>query len=263
VSSGAANEVLLDFGRGRRTGLDEAVLAMSKSCAQLEVILSRAEERGARLLLTRLSPAQHAQLAPRWTAQLDYCSVSQTAFFGAIAPVAPVSRVAIVAGGSSDAAVVREAERALTYYGFASQLHVDVGVAGLWRLLQRIDELRRFPVVIAIAGMDAALPTVLAGLVPGVIIAVPTSVGYGAAEGGRTALHALLASCAQGITVVNIDNGFGAACAAVRALRARQWDPGSPASASNAASNEALTAGAQADADADACAATAPLLVTS
>jgi len=233
MSSGAASEVLLDFERRSRTGLDEAVLAMSKTREQLDVILSRAEERGARLLLTRLSPGQHAQLRPRWTAQLDYCSVSQTAFFGTVAPVASMSRVAIVAGGSSDAAVVREAERALTYYGLASQLHVDVGVAGLWRLLQRIDELRRFPVLIAIAGMDAALPTVLAGLVPGVIIAVPTSVGYGIAEGGRTALQALLASCAQGITVVNIDNGFGAACAAVRALRARQWDSVPAASASS------------------------------
>jgi NCAIR mutase (PurE)-related protein len=112
---------------------------------------------------------------------------------------------------------------------------MDVGVAGLWRLMQRIEELRRVPVVIAVAGMDAALPTVLAGLVPGVVIAVPTSVGYGVAGGGHTALHALLASCAQGITVVNIDNGFGAACAAVRILGARdsgarQSDSSSPAS---------------------------------
>jgi len=231
VRSAADNEVLLDFERHKRTGLDEAVLAMAKSCAQLDVILSSADERGAKLLLTRLSPEQYQQLSPRWGAQLDYCGVSRTAFFGSVAPVAPGSRVAIVAGGSSDAPVAREAERALAYYGFASQLHVDVGVAGLWRLMQRVDELRRFPVVIAVAGMDAALPTVLAGLVPGVIIAVPTSVGYGVAAGGRTALHALLASCAQGITVVNIDNGFGAACAAVRALRARQWDSSSPAPA--------------------------------
>ncbi len=227
----AGNEVLLDFERRRRTGLDEAVLAMAKSGAQLDVILSRADERGATLLLTRLSPEQHQQLSPRWAAQLDYCSVSRTAYFGSVAPVAPRSRVAIVAAGSSDVAVAREAERALAYYGFASQLHVDVGVAGLWRLLQRVDELRRFPVVIAVAGMDAALPTVLAGLVPGVIIAVPTSVGYGVATGGLTALHGLLASCGQGITVVNIDNGFGAACAAVRALRASQWDSSPPASA--------------------------------
>ncbi len=220
MTSSAHNEVILDCDRRRRIGLDEAIFAMHKSCAQLEVILSRAEERRSSLLLTRLSAEQYGQLAPRWAAQLDYCTVSRTAIFGVIAPTAPASQVAIVAAGSSDAAVAREAERTLTYYGFASQLLVDVGVAGLWRLLERVEELRRCPIVIAVAGMDAALPTVLGGLVPGVIIAVPTSVGYGVAAGGHAALQALLASCAQGITVVNIDNGFGAACAAVRILRA-------------------------------------------
>ena len=229
MTATAASEVLLDFERRQRTGLDEAVLAMNKSCAQLEVILARAEERRASLLLTRLSPGQYGELAPSWRAQLDYCSVSRTAFFGVPAPSAPSSQgsgaqVAIVAGGSSDAAVAREAERTLAYLGFSARMHIDVGVAGLWRLMQRVDELRRLPVLIAVAGMDAALPTVLAGLVPGAIIAVPTSVGYGVADAGRTALHALLASCAQGITVVNIDNGFGAACAAVRILRASRND---------------------------------------
>jgi NCAIR mutase (PurE)-related protein len=91
----------------------------------------------------------------------------------------------------------------------------------LWRLLRRIDDLRRIPVVIVVAGMDAALPTVLGGLIPGCIIAVPTSVGYGVALGGRAALDAMLASCAPGIVVVNIDNGYGAACAALRVARLR------------------------------------------
>jgi NCAIR mutase (PurE)-related protein len=228
-----AGEVMLDFERRRRTGLDEAVFALNKSCAQLEFILSQAEERRASLLLTRLSPEQYEQLRPRWAAQLDYCRVTRTAIFGVIAPAAAVSQVAIVAAGSSDAAVAREAERTLAYYGVAAQLFADVGVAGLWRLLQRIEELQRFPVVIAVAGMDAALPTVLGGLLAGAIIAVPTSVGYGVAAGGHAALYALLASCAQGITVVNIDNGFGAACAAVRVLRAREWvaQPSEPATA--------------------------------
>jgi NCAIR mutase (PurE)-related protein len=93
-----------------------------------------------------------------------------------------------------------------------------VGVAGLWRLMERIDEIRRHRVVIAVAGMEGALFSVLAGLVPCAVIAVPTSVGYGVAEGGRTALHAALASCASGLAVVNIDNGFGAAHAALRIL---------------------------------------------
>ena len=113
-------------------------------------------------------------------------------------------------------AVAREAARTLRHAGHGCiEIH-DIGVAGLWRLLDRVDELKTYPVVIVAAGMDAALPSVLGGLVPGAIIAVPTSAGYGVAAGGTTALHSMLASCAAGITVVNIDNGYGAACAALR-----------------------------------------------
>jgi NCAIR mutase (PurE)-related protein len=130
--------------------------------------------------------------------------------------------VAIVAAGTSDVPVAREAERTLAYAGLASTLVADVGVAGLWRLQRRLDEIRAHPVVICAAGMDAALPSVLGGLVPGALIAVPTSVGYGVAAGGRAALDAVLASCAPGITVCNIDNGYGAACAAMRILHAAQ-----------------------------------------
>ena len=94
----------------------------------------------------------------------------------------------------------------------------DVGVAGLWRLTERLQDIQNHKVVICIAGMDAALPTVLGGLISSALIAVPTSVGYGMAEGGETALRSLLVSCAPGISVVNIDNGYGAACAAIRIL---------------------------------------------
>ena len=216
-------EVRLDFDRRRRIGLDEAILAASKSSAQLEVILSRAEEKRTSLLLTRLSVDQYEHLSVRWAAKLDYCPASRTAFFGAVGPPTVLHQVAIVTGGSSDIPVAREAERTLAYHGYKSRTCFDVGVAGLWRLLDQIDELRRYPVVIAVAGMDAALPTVLGGLLAGSIIAVPTSVGYGVAAGGHTALNALLASCAQGIAVVNIDNGFGAACAAIRIVSATAW----------------------------------------
>jgi NCAIR mutase (PurE)-related protein len=124
-----------------------------------------------------------------------------------------------VTAGTSDLPVAHEARRTLQFHGLVPLMIADVGVAGLWRLLQRIDEIRRIPIVIVVAGMDAALPTVLGGLVPGCIIAVPTSVGYGVAAGGHAALHAMLASCAPGIVVVNIDNGYGAACAALRIAR--------------------------------------------
>ncbi len=127
-------------------------------------------------------------------------------------------RIAVVTGGSSDVPVAREASRTLGYYGYRSLEIDDVGVAGLWRITNRLEELREKQIIICIAGMDAALPTVLGGLVSAVLIAVPTSIGYGMAKEGETALRSLLVSCAPGITVVNINNGFGAACAAIRVL---------------------------------------------
>jgi NCAIR mutase (PurE)-related protein len=128
--------------------------------------------------------------------------------------------VAIVMAGTSDLPVGREAARTLAFAGQPCREHTDIGVAGLWRLLERIEEIRSSPVVIVAAGMDAALVSVVGGLVASPVIALPTSVGYGVAKGGGPALHAALASCAPGISVVNIDNGYGAACAALRILRA-------------------------------------------
>lgn len=212
------DEFTLDFARTERIGLEEAVFAAGKSPAQIDAILAAAEERGARFLVTRLDPDRHAALTYR--DRLDYCPVSRTAVFGEAKPVVGPSRIAIVAAGTSDVPVAREAERTLAYQGHATTLIADVGVAGLWRLTRRIEEIRAHPVVICAAGMDAALPSVLGGLVAGAVIAVPTSVGYGVAEGGRAALDAVLASCAPGIAVVNIDNGYGAACAAMRLLHA-------------------------------------------
>jgi len=107
----------------------------------------------------------------------------------------------------------------LAFAGYVAPIVADVGVAGLWRLMRRIDEIRAFRVVIAVAGMEGALFSVLSGLVEAPVIAVPTSIGYGVAAGGRTALDSALASCATGVVAVNIDNGFGGASAALRILR--------------------------------------------
>lgn len=215
----ASQDVKLDFERHRRIGIHEAIFAEGKSPEQLEVIFDLAGRRGVSLLVTRLSAEKYRSLSPGVIAVLDYCATSKTAIFGIIPPPpASTPEVAIVAAGSSDAAVAREAQRTLQFNGTPSTLMIDVGVAGLWRLTERLDELRRCSIVIAVAGMDAALPTVLGGLIPAFIVAVPTSVGYGVAAGGAAALHAILASCAPGITVVNIDNGYGAACAALRVL---------------------------------------------
>ena len=154
--------------------------------------------------------------------QLDYDPVSQTAFFQHIASNRMgEKRVVIVTGGTSDAGPAREALRTLAFNDTPATIIFDVGVAGLWRLMERLDEIRQHDVIIAVAGMDAALVSVLGGLVAQPLIAVPTSTGYGAARNGETALAASLASCAPGITVCNIDNGYGAACAALRILGGR------------------------------------------
>lgn len=213
-----ADEFTLDFARTERIGLEEAIFCAGKSPEQIDAILAAARERGASLLLTRLDPEKCSRLQE--AARLDYCPVSRTAVFGQPPPVAGPARVAVVAAGTSDVPVAREALRTLGYAGRAATLFADVGVAGLWRLTTRLEEIRAHPVVIVAAGMDAALPSVVGGLVAGAVIAVPTSVGYGVAAGGRAALDAVLASCAPGIAVVNIDNGYGAACAALRLLNA-------------------------------------------
>lgn len=214
-------DIMLDFAREARTGLNEAIFCAGKTVGHIAEILTQVRGRGVHVLLTRLSAEQYAELPEPLRAAIDYEPVSRTGFFGGAHDVAADMRVAVVAAGTSDVAVAREAARTLRYYGEASAEINDVGVAGLWRLLERIEEVRRLQVVIAVAGMDAALPTVLGGLVSAPVIGVPTSVGYGVAEGGHTALRAMLASCAPGLTVTNIDNGYGAACAALRILRTR------------------------------------------
>ena len=213
------HDIKLDLERQARLGFDEAVYAEGKSATQLRALVAQAAQTGARRLFTRLSQEQFSALPAPERDMLDYDPVSRTAILGARPPAAPAPRIAIVCAGSSDAPARREAARTLEYYGQRSAWIPDAGVAGLWRLLERMDEIKDKDVVIVAAGMDGALPSVVGGLVPGAVIALPTSVGYGAGEGGRTALACALSSCAPGVVVVNIDNGYGAACAALRILR--------------------------------------------
>lgn len=213
-------DIKLDLQRHERLGFDEAVFCAAKTVPHLTHILDQAAESNLRLLLTRLSDEQLRELPEVHRARIDYEPVSRTGYYSFPHDMVGVARVAVIAAGTSDVYVSREAARTLRYYGHPNVEITDVGVAGLWRLLERVEEIRRMPVVIAVAGMDAALPTVLGGLVPSVVIGVPTSVGYGVASGGESALRAMLASCAPGLVVMNIDNGYGAACAALRILRA-------------------------------------------
>ncbi len=209
-------EFQLDSERTARIGFSEAVYCAGKSPNQIANILRSVPDTP--LLLTRLDPARFADLPEHIAARLDYDPVSRTAWHGQPATLREGRRVAVVTAGTSDLPVAREAVRTLRFSGHDAAEVTDVGVAGLWRLLRRVDELRGYAVVIVVAGMDAALPSVVAGLLPGVIIGVPTSVGYGVAVGGRAGLDAMLASCAPGLSVMNIDNGYGAACAALRVL---------------------------------------------
>ncbi len=210
-------EVNLDLSRRERTGLPEHIFCASKSVEQMSTILQQATQQKLTLLLTRLEEPAALQLSKSYP--IEYDRISRTATFQWTENPAQKGRVAVVCAGTSDVPVARECLRTLSFHHEEALEVVDVGVAGLHRLLARVDELRSCRVVIVVAGMDAAMVSVMGGLVAGLVIAVPTSVGYGASHGGQTALNASLASCASGVVVVNIDNGYGAACAALRALR--------------------------------------------
>ena len=212
--------IVLDDYRDDRLGFDEAILCAQKTPEQIARIVELSQATGRRRLFTRLDSRKFVALSAKIQEALCYDASSSTAILGKVLNLKNPTRTAIVSAGSSDAPVVAEAYATLQYYGESSVLATDVGVAGIWRLIERVEELKPMSVVIAVAGMDAALPTVLAGLIPASIIGVPTSTGYGMAREGETALSAMLTSCAPGLTVVNIDNGYGAACAALRVLNA-------------------------------------------
>ena len=208
-----------DLDRSSRIGLEEAIFCEGKSPEDLLRILSDYHENDTSCLLTRLSVAKWNSMPKPIKDSINYDSVSKTGFFGAVRAENSDTLVAIVTAGTSDIAVAREASRTLRHAGEVSAEFDDLGVAGLWRILEKEKELQRYPVVMVVAGMDGALFGVVGGLVGSMVIAVPTSVGYGAANEGHTALSVALANCAPGLSVVNIDNGYGAACAALRALR--------------------------------------------
>ena len=222
-----SDSVSFRFDRERegRIGLAEAIFCEGKSVEQIAGIL-RDVAATSPLLLTRLDPDKVDELPRELRARLDFDKVSRTAFAGPGRALKPTTRIAVLSAGTSDLPMAREAVRTLAFYGEASVEIHDVGVAGLWRLQACVDELHELPVIIVAAGMDGALVSVVGGLVPGVVIALPTSVGYGAADGGRTAMFAALTSCAPGISVVNIDNGYGAACVALRHLNMLDRDDG-------------------------------------
>ncbi len=212
-------DTVIDFQRGERIGLEEAIYCRRKSLRQIEDILTQFQDRNKSCLLTRLSEEKYGGLPTRLRELTDYDPLSSTAFFLFAGSSRGAARVAIVSGGTSDAGICMEAARTLEFYGVSAALIQDVGVTGLWRLQERLEEIRQYPVVIVVAGMEGALFSVIAGLLGSVVIAVPASNGYGVAEDGKVSLYSALSSCAPGVVSVNIDNGFGAACAALRYLK--------------------------------------------
>jgi NCAIR mutase (PurE)-related protein len=201
----------VDTHRSLRMGLPEVVFAPGKTAQQIADIATALRDAGQSVLVTRIE----AGCAEAVRGALDtgeHDAVARTLWIGP-AEVAVVGKgtIAVVSAGTADLPVAREAVRVARYFGNKVELLVDVGVAGLHRLLSASETLRCARVLIVIAGMEGALPSVVGGLVDKPVIGVPTSVGYGASFGGVTALLGMLTSCASNVTVVNIDNGFGAA----------------------------------------------------
>ncbi|MDR2495089.1 MAG: nickel pincer cofactor biosynthesis protein LarB [Spirochaetaceae bacterium] len=207
---GVEDFAVLDLCRSERTGYPEVVYCAGKTVEQAEAIITRMRGAGLPVLGTRADPVLADRVGSRFP-EAEYDELARTLTIGGVcAKDERQGLVAVVAAGTSDLGAAREAARTAEFFGSAVDLISDVGVAGIHRLFARLDRIKKARVVVAVAGMEGALAGVIAGLVPAPVIALPTSVGYGAAFGGISALLGMLTSCAPGISVVNIDNGFGA-----------------------------------------------------
>lgn len=207
----------LDFHRELRNGLPETVYAEGKRPEDLRAIVERMLEARGRVLVTRLGGEAAGALTAAFPGALYHERARVLTCGGP--PEPQPGTIAVLAAGTSDLDVAEEAAVCAGWFGHEVERSYDVGVAGLHRLLDNLPALRQADVVIAVAGMDGALPTVVASLVPAPVVAVPTSVGYGSSFGGLAALLTMLNGCAPGIGVVNIDNGYGAAVLASRIAR--------------------------------------------
>jgi NCAIR mutase (PurE)-related protein len=212
----------VDHHRALRQGAPEVILGQSKTPEQIVGIARELARAGQNVLITRLD-ADAAREVCAAIPGLKYAALARTATLEQTPiPALGTRPVSLVTAGTGDLPVAEECAETLRMLGVAAERVYDVGVAGLHRLLHRRDVFERTGIAIVVAGMEGALPSVVGGMAAGPVIAVPTSVGYGVSFGGIAALAAMLTSCASGIVVCNIDNGFGAAYAAARILRARE-----------------------------------------
>ncbi len=208
----------VDHHRELRQGMPEVILGEGKTAPQIAGIARQLVESGQNVLVTRLDAAKAVAVIAD-VPELAYAPVARIASWtrGTIPPLSE-RPVPVMCAGTSDLPVAEEAIECLRMFGVTSTRMADVGIAGMHRMVDHLPALQAAPAVIVVAGMEGALASVVGGLVPAPVVAVPTSVGYGVSLGGLTALFGMLAGCAAGVTVVNIDNGFGAAAAVARML---------------------------------------------
>lgn len=210
-----------DQEREKRNGFTEVIYCSGKEIQHLIAKIRTMQESGSNIFGTRCDPETAQKIVGSFP-HLKYDSLSRTFVWHQHSPPPLQGTLSIVAAGTSDIPVAEEAFQTAMFYGCETRRFYDVGIAGLHRLLNKIEAIKKSDVVIVVAGMEGALPSVLGGLISLPIISCPTSVGYGANFNGFTTLAAMLNSCSEGISVVNIDNGFGATCAALRILRSKQ-----------------------------------------
>ena len=212
-------DIKFDFQRRDRLGLIEAIWGQDNSIDQLKRLSESVLRKDEVVFITRIDSEKANYLLDlyddaRFNEEANCLTIGKN-----LNKINTNKKVAIISGGSSDLAVTLEAQLALEIYGVNCQSFIDVGVAGLHRLMSQLEEINKFDVLIVCAGMEGALATVVGGLLAQPIIAVPVSVGYGVSKNGVTALNSMLSSCSPGIAVMNIDNGYGAAMAALRIIK--------------------------------------------
>ena len=212
-------DIRFDFQRRERIGLIEAIWGEDKSIDQLKRVSQKVLDNNEVVFITRINSEKAIQLLDLYE-EATFHEEAKCLIIGEnLKKLSTNKKVAIISGGSSDLGVTLEAKLALEIYGVSCKSFIDVGVAGLHRLTSQLEEINKYDVLIVCAGMEGALATVVGGLLAQPIIAVPVSVGYGVSKNGQTALNSMLSSCSPGIAVMNIDNGYGAAIAAVRIIK--------------------------------------------